>query len=1138
MDKKSSKPKKEVGGRSLIDLVFSWSIRDVLNKDHYKNQVTKIPETFSTVTSYMKAFVPSLLEETHDELRSSMMSLSRAPTCEILTVETSKDHKPPKDLFYQITYKRRQGEDYVGAYEPDVGDVIALTNVRPKYIDDLNRSRNCYLIAYVIGSQHGSFDKLSILASKSINGGGESGNKKIKSKSDTLFAVYLMNMTTNVRIWKALNPELGSNTNLFKNVLQVQPPNSSHGQNSCKICFCNDNGCPELSTRWLTMCSDLNDSQEAAVLNCISLSKCHHQNTVKLIWGPPGTGKTKTIGLSLYALFQLKCRTLTCTPTNIAIVEVTTRLLRLVNQSLDYGKYGLGDIILFGNRRRLKIDNYDDLLDIFLDHRANILSECFAPLSGWKHWLESMIELLDDPNKQYSLYLQSRRKRYNYKHEDSGERSSASDDKNDILTFEQFVKERQYSLYLKKVRQKYNDDGKECDNRNSSSDDHNGFLTFEEFVKEKQYSLYLKKGKERCDNDSEDSDKFSDDEIDVLTFEEFVKEKQNFIGKNLKLCMVNLYTHLPTSCISLKVVKDMIKAINLLESIKSLVCQGVGIASERFQLVLNDCVHILRSLRAFSGPTSNYDGQTIRNLCLENACLIFCTASSSAKLHSEGSKPLELLVIDEAAQLKECESAIPLQLPGLRHAILIGDERQLPAMVKSKIAENAGFGRSLFERLVLLGHEKHLLNVQYRMHPSISLFPKKEFYNNQILDGPNVNERSYEKCFLEGKMFGSYSFINITDGKEEFDRGHSSKNMVEVAVVYQIVLGLHKEFTRTKKKVSIGVISPYKAQVNAIEERVREYSTDHLAGTGFALSVRSVDGFQGGEEDVIIISTVRCNGNGSIGFLSNHQRANVVLTRARHCLWILGNGLTLSKSNSIWKNLIIDAKNRNCFYNADEDNNLSQAIASALVDLDQVQVLFNSDSLLFRNAKWKVYFANEFNHSIAKIKDPKIRREVVSLLRKLSSGWRQSHEAKLYGRTSCQLLEKYRVDGILNLIWSVGIFQENSQHVQIIQVWDIVPHFDVPNLTNRLDIIFGSYTVDKVNRCKQRSLEGDNVVPIRWPVEYSSSCSESDPLEFLSTPLSCLTLRDEPAENSTASYMRNNASNMSGKKTTRSKPRW
>ncbi|KAK9942495.1 hypothetical protein M0R45_008158 [Rubus argutus] len=819
--------KEAVGGISLIDSVFAWSIRDVLNRDLYKKKVTKIPETFSTIKSYMNAFVPSLLEETHADLLSSIMSLSGAPTCEILTVETSKDHKPPKDLFYQIMYR--------GAYEPVAGDIIALTDVRPKCIDDLNRARNSYLIAYVLGSKQESSDMLPILTSKLINGGRQLVGKNIKSKSDTLFAVYLMNMTTNIRIWKALNSELGANTNLFKNVLQ--PANSSHGDNSCTICISKENFCPALSTRWPTMCSDLNQSQDAAVLKCISLSKCHHQNTVQLIWGPPGTGKTKTVGLSLFALFNLKCRTLTCAPTNIAVVEVTTRLLRLVNQSMDYGKYGLGDIILFGNRGRLKIDNYDYLLEVFLDHRARILSKCFAPLSGWKHWLESMIDLLEDPNKQYLLYLQLIRERCNDNGEDSDARSSASDDDNDLPTFEEFVKEKHYTLYLKMKRERYNDDSEDSDNRKSSSN---------------------------VDND-------------VLTFEEFVKEKQNYIGENLKI----------------------------------------------------------------------YNAIQVNSLTFCNFC--FCTT----------------------------------------------------------------------------------------------------------------------------------------------------------------------EYTRIKKKVSVGVISPYKTQVNAIQERVREYSTGYLAGTDFSLSVRSVDGFQGGEEDVIIISTVRSNGNGSIGFLSNRQRANVVLTRARHCLWILGNGATLSNSDSIWKKLIIDAKNRDCFYNADEDNKLSQAIASALVDLGQIQFLLNSDSLLFRNAKWKVCFDNEFYNSIRKIKDPEIRRKVISLMIKLSSGWRQSHEEKVYAGTSGQLLEKYEVDGLLNLIWTVDILQENSQHVQIIKIWDIVLLSDVPKLAMRLDIIFGSYTVQKMNRCKQRSAEGDNVVPIRWPVECSSSCSESDPLEFLSTPLSCLTLSDKPAEKST-----------------------
>ncbi|KAF3952537.1 hypothetical protein CMV_021911 [Castanea mollissima] len=223
--------------------------------------------------------------------------------------------------------------------------------------------------------------------------------------------------------------------------------------------------------------------------------------------------------------------------------------------------------------------------------------------------------------------------------------------------------------------------------------------------------------------------------------------------------------------------------------------------------------------------------------------------NDSAKLH-EVKTQWEVLVIDEAAQLEECESTIPLQLPGHRLAILIGDEQQLPAMVKSK-----------------------------------------------ILDGPNVKERRHERSFLQENMFSSYIFINVAHGKEEFDNSHSLKNMVEVAVASEIVASLSKESVCTKK-VKVGIISPYRAQVYAIGEK-------------------------GGEEDVIIVSTVRCNMNGVVGFLKNHQRANVALTRARHCLWILGNEATLIKRCTIWKDLVIDAKKRGCFYNADEDKSFA-----------------------------------------------------------------------------------------------------------------------------------------------------------------------------------------------------------------------
>ncbi|GAB2286430.1 hypothetical protein Dimus_020837, partial [Dionaea muscipula] len=292
--------------------------------------------------------------------------------------------------------------------------------------------------------------------------------------------------------------------------------------------------------------------------------------------------------------------------------------------------------------------------------------------------------------------------------------------------------------------------------------------------------------------------------------------------------------------------------------------------------------------------------------------------------------PLELVVIDEAAQLKECESVIPLQLPGVRHAILIGDEKQLPAMVQSKIAEDAEFGRSLFERLALLGHKKHLLNVQYRMHPSISHFPNKEFYGSQILDGRNVKESSYNRRFLPETMFGSYSFINISKGEDDFYKGHSPRNLAEVAVIADILNRLHKESVVSRQKISVGVISPYKGQVFAIEEKLgKRYNADKKSC--FSVSIRSVDGFQGGEEDVIIISSVRSNKNGSVGFLSNSQRTNVALTRARYCLWIVGNGPTLTNSGSVWKRLVDDAKSRGCYYDAEDDCKLAQVIADAAV---------------------------------------------------------------------------------------------------------------------------------------------------------------------------------------------------------------
>ncbi|KAK8669288.1 hypothetical protein V6N13_106723 [Hibiscus sabdariffa] len=610
-----------------------------------------------------------------------------------------------------------------------------------------------------------------------------------------------------------------------------------------------------------------------------------------------------------------------------------------------------------------------------------------------------------------------------------------------------------------------------------------------------RYVTYRKLGINLDDNhEMEDENSSRGNETcegNTLTLQEFVKKRFSVYKERLKFCVVNLYTHLPTHHISLEVVKNMMVALDSLGLIETLLnsydygdegLRGTLYDTEKesefvghfakLRAAIKSCLPMLKSLtHSFQVPDITHRF-LIKNMCLDNACVLFCTASSSYKLNTERTRKLDLLVIDEAAQLKECESTIPFQLSGLRHAVLIGDERQLPAMIRSKLEQisgEAGYGRSTFERLVPLGQKKHLFNVQYRMHPAISSFPNKAFYDGLILDATMVKHRSHEKRFLHGNMYGAYSFINVAYGKEQFGHLLSKKNMVEVAVVCNIVASLFKGFSATNQRMSIGIISPYTAQVHAIEERLEKKYSGY-SDRGFTVSIRSVDGFQGGEEDVIIISTVRSNINGSIGFLSNPQRANVSLTRARHCLWILGNEATLVKSDSVWTKLVTDAKRRGCFFNADEDKHLAEAVVTALIELEQFNTLLTTDSPLFKHARWRVCFGDDFHKSVGLIKNKEIHKQ----LEKLASGWR---DEKLKQKDECSfgvLVEAYPVSGELNLVWSMQVetLKGDSEWMQVLKVWDIVASSDIAEAAHRLHILFAEYAENKISRCKYQCLEG------------------------------------------------------------------
>ncbi|KAL5080852.1 hypothetical protein RYX36_009273 [Vicia faba] len=372
---------------------------------------------------------------------------------------------------------------------------------------------------------------------------------------------------------------------------------------------------------------------------------------------------------------------------------------------------------------------------MYLDYRVKQLVQCFTPHDGWKYCFALMIDLPKDCVSHYHIFIEN---------------------------------------LMRKEQDQVDDD-----NSNQSKDD-----------------------------------KPSDSGVSMhAPFLEFLRESFMSITSPLKDFISILCTHIARSCIMEHNLKELACLICYLDSFQALLLQNniVGevleevfspesqlsslesVAGTEFSLHLirTGCLSLLRTIKVSLGNLILPDvgtEESIKEFCLQTSSLIFSTTSSSFQLHSVSMEPLDILVIDEAAQLKECESIIPLLLPDINHAILVGDECQLPAMVESGVSFEVGFGRSLFARLSTLSHPNHFLNIQYMMHPAISSFPNSQFYLNQILDAPNIISKNYRKQYLPGKMFGPCSFMNIMGGAEEFDdAGRSRKNVVEAAVIMKII---------------------------------------------------------------------------------------------------------------------------------------------------------------------------------------------------------------------------------------------------------------------------------------------------------------------------------------------------------------
>lgn len=285
----------------------------------------------------------------------------------------------------------------------------------------------------------------------------------------------------------------------------------------------------------------------------------------------------------------------------------------------------------------------------------------------------------------------------------------------------------------------------------------------------------------------------------------------------------------------------------------------------------------------------------INSNLFDEARVVASTLVGSANRVLEGMK-FGTLFIDEAAQALEAACWIPMRR--VTRVVLAGDHCQLPPMVKSIAALKAGLGKSLMERIV--EHKPDvvtLLKIQYRMNEKIMKFSSDWFYHGEVESAPQTRNRG---------ILDLDEPIEWCDSKVDDEEGDSGESFVgesfgrinkaEAQLTLDTLEDYFKKIGKQRildEHIDVGVISPYRAQVQYLRRLIRK--RESFKPYRRSISVNTVDGFQGQERDIILISLVRSNDQGQIGFLNDLRRMNVAITRARMKLIILGDKATLCR---------------------------------------------------------------------------------------------------------------------------------------------------------------------------------------------------------------------------------------------------
>ena len=312
---------------------------------------------------------------------------------------------------------------------------------------------------------------------------------------------------------------------------------------------------------------------------------------------------------------------------------------------------------------------------------------------------------------------------------------------------------------------------------------------------------------------------------------------------------------------------------------------GRGISSDKMKSMAK-WIEINQEIDEAHDEIKRIENRMIKDI-IDSSDVILATNSSSA-LEAIARVKFDVAIIDEASQATIPSVLIPIAKA--HRFILAGDHKQLPPTI---ISDRAGaLSKTLFEELIrMYPFKSQLLNIQYRMNSLLMKFPNEEFYNNGLKSDSSVDDINIKDILDSHQDEEALLFIDTSDISDNRERHLKDSKSIVNEIEAEIAIRIANDYLNDGvDEADIGIISPYADQVKIIQENT-------------PIEVKTVDGFQGREKEIIIISTVRSNDNGNIGFLSDLRRLNVAITRAKRKLIIIGNIDTLI-TNPTYERLI------------------------------------------------------------------------------------------------------------------------------------------------------------------------------------------------------------------------------------------